>query len=333
MMTIARRNLVDSETPGFYHCTNRCVRRTFLCGIDDETGIDYSHRKGWLEKRMLALCSIFSVDIYAYAVMSNHYHIVLYVEPLAPLNWTDETVAERWLQAYPGRFIDPNYAQQRELKKQAIMADKEKLKTYRKRLGSLSWFMGRLNEPLAKQSNQEDYCTGRFWEGRYSSQALLDEAAVFSCMAYVDLNPIRADIAERLEESEHTAIKQRVELLKSVDSLAVEKTLNQKITCINDKVYSKQLPLTLKNYIELVEYTGQSIKYRDKASMPTSIQSTLSSLNLQQNHWLKQVENFGKHYCHVVGPIELIREKAKQLKKKYLRGISAARLLYEKQVL
>ncbi|MEP1740264.1 MAG: hypothetical protein ABJI92_08560 [Kangiellaceae bacterium] len=67
--------------------------------------------------------------------------------------------------------------------------------------------------------------------------------------------------------------------------------------------------------------------------MPTSIQSTLSSLNLQQNHWLKQVENFGKHYCHVVGPIELIREKAKQLKKKYLRGISAARLLYEKQVL
>ena len=125
---------------------------------------------------MLELCSIFSVDIYAYAVMSNHYHIVLYVEPLAPLNWSDEMVAEKWLQAYPGRFVNPKYAQQRELKKQAIMADKEKLKTYRKRLGSLSWFMGRLNEPLAKQSNQEDkvnaigresalgyLCTGRFW--------------------------------------------------------------------------------------------------------------------------------------------------------------------------
>jgi putative transposase len=329
-MTIARRNLVDSETPGFYHCTNRCVRRTFLCGVDEETGTDYSHRKDWLEYRMIQLCSIFAIDIYAYAVMSNHYHIVLYVEPLAPLEWTDEMVAEKWLLAYPGRFINPKYAQQRELKKQAIMADKAKLKTYRKRLGSLSWFMGRLNEPLAKQSNQEDFCTGSFWEGRYSSQALLNEAAVFSCMAYVDLNPIRSDIAERLEDSEHTAIKQRIDSLKAVDSLDVEKALNQKITCINDKVKSKQLPMTLKNYIELVEYTGQSIKYPNKASMPVSIQSTLSSLNLQQNHWLKQVEHFGKHYCHVVGPIELIREKAKQLKKKYLRGVSAAKLLYEK---
>jgi putative transposase len=88
--------------------------------------------------------------------------------------------------------------------------------------------------------------------------------------------------------------------------------------------------MTLRDYIELVEFTGQSIKYPHKASMPASIQSALSALNLQQNHWLKQVEHFGKHYCHVVGPIELIREKAKQLKKNYLRGVSSAKLLYEK---
>ncbi|MDG1226181.1 MAG: transposase, partial [Burkholderiales bacterium] len=220
-MAIARRNLVDSETPGFYHCTNRCVRRAFLCGTDERTGHDYSHRKDWLENRMIELCAIFAVDIYAYAVMSNHYHIVLYVEPLTPLTWSDDEVAEKWLLAYPGRFVDPKFAQQRELKKQAIMCDKEKLKLYRKRLGSLSWFMGRLNEPLAKQSNTEDFCTGRFWEGRYSSQALLDEAAVFSCMAYVDLNPIRADITERLEESNHTAIKQRIESLKSIEPIDV----------------------------------------------------------------------------------------------------------------
>jgi putative transposase len=89
--------------------------------------------------------------------------------------------------------------------------------------------------------------------------------------------------------------------------------------------------MTLRDYIELVEYTGQSIKYPNKALIPVSIQSTLSSLNIQQNHWLKQVESFGEHYCHVVGSIKLIREKAKQLKKKYLRGVSAAKLLYEKQ--
>ncbi len=57
-MAIARRNLVDSETPGFYRCTNRCVRRTFFCGIVDETGQDYSHRKDWLERRIIGTYSI-----------------------------------------------------------------------------------------------------------------------------------------------------------------------------------------------------------------------------------------------------------------------------------
>ncbi len=72
-MTIARKQIVDNQTAGFYHCTNRCVRRTFLCGIDKLTGKDFSHRKDWLEDRMNELTNIFSIDIYAYAVMENHY--------------------------------------------------------------------------------------------------------------------------------------------------------------------------------------------------------------------------------------------------------------------
>jgi len=90
-MTIARKNIVDNKIPSFYHCTNRCVRQTFLCGVDKLTGKDHSHRKNWLEKRMFELCDIFSVDIYAYAAWTdfcsckigipsilghnNHYHI------------------------------------------------------------------------------------------------------------------------------------------------------------------------------------------------------------------------------------------------------------------
>jgi len=70
-MTIARKDIVDNQTAGFYHCTNRCVRRTFLCGIDELTGHDHSHRKGWLEKRMLELCNIFSIEIYAYAILDR----------------------------------------------------------------------------------------------------------------------------------------------------------------------------------------------------------------------------------------------------------------------
>jgi len=329
-MTIARKNIVDSETPSFYHCTNRCVRRTFLCGVDEFSGNDFSHRKDWLEKRMLELCELFSVEIYAFAVMDNHYHIVLHLDPLAPLKWSKEEIAERWLRIYGGRFVDPKFAKQRELKKQAIIADKTKIKLYRERLGSLSWFMSRLNEPLAKQSNREENCTGSFWEGRYSAQALLDEAAVFSCMAYVDLNPVRAKITEKLESSNHTSIKKRLNEIKQIEPIAVQAKLDSAISAISNQLNTKKLSISVKDYIELVEWTGQNITYPNKAAMPHHISSCLKQLNLQQNHWLKQLENFDQHYCHVIGSMELIKEKAMQLKKRCLKGMSAAKLLYEK---
>jgi len=328
-MTIARKNIVDSQTPGFYHCTNRCVRRTFLCGIDELTGNNYSHRKDWLQARMFELCQLFSLDIYAYAIMDNHYHIVLYLDPLEPFNWSKEDVAERWLSAFSGTG-NPKFAKQRELKKQAIIADKEKLKLYRERLGSLSWFMKCLNEPLAKQANKEDMCTGSFWQGRYSSQALLDEAAVFSCMAYVDLNPVRAKITDKLEESNHTSLQQQINSIKEKEPIDVQAYLDSNIRALSNSVESKTLPMSLKSYIELVEWTGANIIHPNKAAMPKNIQSSLQSLNLQNNHWLTQIENYNNHYCHVVGTVEQIREKAKQLKLRCMKGISAAKLLYDK---
>ncbi len=163
-MAIPRKYLVDDSIPGFYHCITRCVRRAYLCGDDPVTGHNCDHRKAWIEKRMLELASIFSVELFAYAIMDNHYHLVLYIDPLAPLKWDDSEIAEKWLLAYPGRLDERGFELQRELKKQAIMADKRKLKEYRRRMGSLSWFMSRLNEPLAKNSNAEDYVKGRFWD-------------------------------------------------------------------------------------------------------------------------------------------------------------------------
>jgi len=328
-MTIARKQIVDEQTPGFYHCTNRCVRRTFLCGLDEVTGFDYSHRKAWIEKRLLELSEIFSVEIFAYAVMDNHYHIVLQVDPLAPLKWSDEDVADKWLQAYGHTSPRIKNDLRATLKRQAIMADKEKLKTYRKRLGSLSWFMGRLNEPLAKQSNNEENCTGRFWEGRFHSQALLDEGAVLSCMTYVDLNPIRANIAQTLESSKHTSIKQRIKEVKKKGSILLQKQLTSDIQSFSKKDKQKTLSIKLKEYIQLVEWTGHSILYSGKSNLPMNLQSTFDRFNLQQNNWLSQIKDFNENYCHVIGPIDLIRNKALQIKKRCLKGVTAARLLYQ----
>ena len=325
-MAIARRDLVDKESPGFYHCTNRCVRRAFLCGFDKDTGKNFEHRKIWLEKRIYRLAEIFSVDIYAYAVMDNHYHIVLYLDPLLPEQWSDLEVAERWLNVFPSKLDNPENKNKRELKKQAIADNPELLKIYRQRLGDLSWFMRRLNEPLAKLSNKEDYCTGRFWEGRYTSQALLDEAAVLSCMTYVDLNPVRARITEKLEESNNTSIKHRLEQLTEEESVTL---LEQSIQAVAGSIKEQKLSISLREYTKLTEWAGQSIIHPGKSSLPANLTPVLERLNLQQSHWLKQIENYGQLYCRVVGPVELIRQKANELKLKYLRGISAANQLYK----
>ncbi len=74
-----RCRLVSLEATPYYHVVSRCVRRQFLCGFDRDTGKDFSHRRDWIRERIFKLADIFAVDICAYAVMSNHVHLVLTV--------------------------------------------------------------------------------------------------------------------------------------------------------------------------------------------------------------------------------------------------------------
>ncbi|WP_376692367.1 transposase [Wenzhouxiangella sp. EGI_FJ10409] len=204
-MAYPRSQLVSDEEPGFFHCISRCVRRAFLCGVDARSGKSFEHRRQWIEDRIFKLADSFAVSVYAYAVMSNHTHVVLRSDPQAPWRLSDWEVAERWLAVFPGSISnrdDPACVERATL---ALMGNTERLNVIRQRLGSISWFMRALNEPIARMANREDGCTGRFWEGRFKCQALLGEQAVLSCMAYVDLNPDRAGMCEALRDSEHTS--------------------------------------------------------------------------------------------------------------------------------
>ena len=200
------KSQIALEATPYYHCTSRCVRREFLCGRDQHSGNDYEHRRGWIEDRILALANVYALDICAYAVMSNHYHIVLHINADKANAWTGTEVIQRWHALYAGNFLSHEYLAGKNLYDAQLKVISELVTEWRERLMSISWFMRALNEDIARQANAEDSCTGRFWEGRFKSQALLDEAALATCMAYVDLNPIRAQMANSPETSDYTSV-------------------------------------------------------------------------------------------------------------------------------
>jgi len=210
-MALPRSKYVQEGQEGVYHCFSRCVRRAFLCGFDRLTQRDFSHRKAWLVDRLRYLAAIFAIEVCAYAVMETHYHTILRTRPDIVALWSDREVATRWLTLYP-QHRDASGAPMPPTEKEitALVDHPERMAVLRKRLCSLSWFMGRLNEFIARAANKEDKVKGRFWESRFKCQALLDEAATACCMVYVDLNLIRAGLAGTPEESDFTSIQERI---------------------------------------------------------------------------------------------------------------------------
>lgn len=193
------------------HCVQRCVRRAWLAGVDPVSGRDYSPRREWIRERLEALASVFGIDVLTYAILSNHLHVVLRTRPDIVSQWSDHEVARRWLAVFPGQRTEIYLGAPTEQEIDSLARDREKLSVLRERLSNPSWFMRSLAEPIARLANQQDQCTGRFWEGRFKAQSITDEAGLLAVSMYVDLNPIRAALAQSPEDSQHTSAFDRIQ--------------------------------------------------------------------------------------------------------------------------
>ena len=323
MATPRKQQISLVDTP-YYHCVARCVRRAFLCGEDALSGQSYEHRRGWVEDKLHFFSQVFAIEVCAYAVMSNHYHVVLFVDEAKAKQWHISEVLERWHRLHKGTLLTQQYCRGETLAKPLLDIVKATAEVYRKRLMKISWFMGYINEGIARAANQEDNCTGRFWEGRFKSQALLDEAALAACMAYVDLNPIRANIAKTPESSTHTSVKLRCEQAKKSQQ---PHTLFPFVGYPRKNI-PKGLPFELSDYLQLIELTGRCIREDKRGFIEESQPSILSRLNISAENWLIITTEFRTQFHGAIGHEDVLSDYCEHQQLKRRQNLSHCNKLF-----
>jgi REP element-mobilizing transposase RayT len=299
-----------------------------LCGKDQSTGQDYEHRRAWIEQRILMLGQVFCIDVCAYAVMSNHYHVVLHINQEAANQLNTRAIHERWNRLFKGNVLSARYLRQEPLCDAELAVIEELATTWKERLTDLSWFMRVLNEGIAREANREDQCTGRFWEGRFKSQALLDEQALAACMAYVDLNPIRASIADTPEQSDHTSAQQRIQAAQQTQKNDGQP--NQPKTLFPFVGNPRQpmpvgLPFKLEDYLELLDWTGRCLREDKRGAINSQAPPILARLNINAKNWLYSTQYFERNFKGFAGKLETL--KTQLLKLGYRRTPNAGVLL------
>jgi len=309
-----RKLQISLEATPFYHCVSRCVRRAFLCGKDSVSGRSYEHRRHQIEHDLLRYASIFFIDVAAFAVLSNHYHLVLHVDVEAAKEAQPKDIVRRWHQLCKPKEVSQKFIDGEHLESHEINQLNTWIDTWRSRLFDISWFMKVLNENVARRANKEDDCSGHFWESRYKSQALLDEKAVLSAMAYVDLNPVRAAMADTPENSHHTSIKLRIDYWKNKS--------NQSHTDHTDTMQPKSLmpfvgnfrqPMprglvfNLIDYIELLDWTGRIIRHDKRGAIPDSTPPILQRLDISTQHWIELSTSFEQRFKGIAGSAQSIK--------------------------
>jgi len=309
-----------SDTP-YYHICSRTVRKAFLCGVDKETGVSFEHRRKWIERRIFQLAKVFSIDICAHAVMHNHLHLVLHVDSEQVKSWTTEDVLTRWHRLFKGTLLTQQYTNKQPLDKFQLEMVESTAEIYKQRLIDISWFMRALNEPIARQANQEDKYTGHFWEGRFKSQALLDEGAILSCMTYVDLNPVRAAIAATPEQSDFTSIQLRIKAaIKGTQPITL-------LSFIGNEHESKMtgIRFSLQDYLTLVDETGRILRDDKRGAINATTTSILTRLHISTESWLKLTTDFEVIFTGAVGTAEHLCEFSEHIGLKRTHGLANAK--------
>jgi len=216
------------------------------------------------------------------------------------------------------------------------------LAAIRLRLSNISWWMRLLCQYIALRANNEDgegegEGLGRFWQSRFKAVRILDEEALLACVAYVDLNPIRAALAETLEESDYTSVQRRITALKSNASDGEESQATDRVDRVDDFLSpvsiderkdplgahpsrNKQrcsdkgfLAMADAEYLEILDWLARDTVAGKRGSTPVETPAIFERLGIDAVAWTQMVKDFGRVFKNVAGKSTSI-EQARSLK-------------------
>jgi len=361
---MARVEVFAADEIAVVHVMARTVRRCFLLGEDAVTGKNYDHRKQWIDDQLVHLAGHFGIDLLCQAILSNHIHLVLRSRPDVVAEWEDSEVARRWLMLCPVRRDENRQPQEpTEFELNHIRNDKEKVAAIRSRLSDISWWMRLLSQNIAQRANKEDQEVGKFWQARYRAVRLLDETAILACAAYVDLNPIRAALAETIEESDYTSAQKRIHDLQGSLSQASLPERPQDQDAVVPSSHSARhlspvdlsgrdartgsgetgpcrhtqgqrcsdkgfLPMSIADYLSLLDWTARQVRSDKQGATPQHLAPIFDRLGVSSEVWCHLVKHFGKLFSLVAGqPNQIDGHRSKSNTHRYRARRAARELL------
>lgn len=324
-MATPRSLVVDVSSDGYYNCTSRCVRGAYLCG--DE----HDHRREWIRQQLIILNDLFAIDVCGYAVLSNHFHVMLYSDPAFAAMWSPQEVTRRWLLLCPGQ-IPATYDLEEAVKE--LSRNSKRVEAWRLRLSSVSWFMKMVKEPIARRANLEDGTTGHFWEGRFHCARVLDPAGLLACCVYYDLNGVRAGLAQAPEEFDFCSIQDRVFVRQAfmggvtLEGENLGGLLDRPVSSMKheeDGIWLKPIQnhpestrdgmfgIALDTYLEIVDAVGRIKRGEARGVIPSHLAPILDRLRLEGDAWIKSVQRHtGRIYGTAIGLASSLAREAKR---------------------
>jgi hypothetical protein len=203
-------------------------------------------------------------------------------------------------------------------------------------------------EHIARRANREDRCSGHFWEGRFKCQLLLDEASLLACAAYVDLNPVRAALAQTPETSSFTGARDRIDDMRERKVAKRKGKLHElernrpgrrsgwlspvwtgepsaevgPDPCCSGRRASRKgfLATMLSDYVELLDWTGRQLREDKGGSIPDHLSPILERIGLSSSAWCKLIEDFGRTFKRVAGSAEQLSEEARRRGQRWIQA-------------